>query len=68
MGPHARRDPTKVTHEGAVMTDEKRLVVILEVDHSGALAQDELTGDWIAIYPIELMQKWRHVKPLEAAA
>lgn len=56
-----QRDPRVTAPAGCYLTDGKRLVEILESDHSGALAEDQLTHEWIQIEPVDLMQRWRRV-------
>lgn len=57
------RDPRVLAPVDAYMTDEKRLVRILEVDHSGAIGEDVVSDALVEISPIELLQRWRRVRP-----
>lgn len=59
----ARRDPRERTKVGAYLTDEKRLVRVLEVDHSGAIGENVLTDELVEITSIDLMQRWRPITP-----
>lgn len=58
-----QRDPTVLAPIGAYMTDEARLIEVLEADSSGALGEDLLTHALVEIGVIDLLQRWRIVRP-----
>lgn len=65
--PGRQRDPRELAPVGCYMTDETVLVEILEADWSGALGEDLRTGNLVEIERIDLMQRWRRVRPNRGA-
>jgi hypothetical protein len=49
------------------LTDGKSLVQVIQVDTSGAVAEDVMTGGMITLTPIDLMQVWRRITPAQEA-
>ena len=58
------RDPREIAPVGSYFraSDKSRMVEIIEVDWSGALGEDLVTGTLVEIDRAELLQKWIRVR------
>jgi hypothetical protein len=61
------RDPRKKAPMWSYLTDGKSLVQVIQVDTSGAVAEDVMTGGMVTLTPIDLMQVWRRITPAQEA-
>jgi hypothetical protein len=57
------RDPRTIAPVRSYWSDGKRLIEIVEVDHSGAIGVDLLTDVLVEISPLDLIQKWTRRHP-----